>query len=276
VLPGRTALPMLLMISFIQKIGRRVFLLVGADGGGDGATERLVVLGEVERIAGKLFGEVLEQLLSESILFFAARGKCQKDLREGFQVAAAIHSLLYFLHAELFIAMNAAEPEHKACGTGQRADDVIGAAQGDIGVVGIGTLLEEHFSVGIRFFQVLQRVVVFLQEHAAGVGLHAGGQREYIKTFRIARMLLEALKSQRAGLDDGGFKALHAAGIRSAYNASEEALVIEEIVAGEDVLKIELLEDIAGGNGDLSERLVGMIAGPFLKDVAGFRKLLYV
>src|SRR5208283_2257829 len=64
--------------------------------------------------------------------------------------------------------------------------------------------------------------------------------------------------------------------VRSAGNAAEEALVIEEVVAGENVLDVKLLEEITGGNGDLAERFVGMIIGPLLKDFAGFREFLNV
>jgi len=82
-------------------------------------------------------------------------------LGEGLQVAAAINGLLHLLHAEPFVAVNAAEPKHEARRTGERADDVVGAAESDIGVEGVRALLEEKFGVDVRFFQVLQRVVMF-------------------------------------------------------------------------------------------------------------------
>src|SRR5208337_765110 len=89
-------------------------------------------------------------------------------------------------------------------------------------------------------------------------------------------MILEALKRKSAGICRCGIETTDAVRVRSAGNAAEEALVIEEVVAGENVLEIRLLEEIAGGKGDLAERFVGMIVGPFLKDIAGFREFLNV
>ena len=184
-----------------------------ADKGWGGTAEGLLVLSDVDEIAGEFFGEVFQEFLSESILFFAARGERQKDLGEGLEVAPAINGFLYLLHAEPFVAVNAAEPKHEARRPGERADDVIGAAGSDIGVEGVRALLEEQFGVDVRFFQVLQRVEMFFQEHAVGVGFHAGSEREDIETFRIARVFLETLKRECARLGNGGLKALDAAGV---------------------------------------------------------------
>src|SRR5271157_148535 len=125
-----------------REVQPQAILLGRADNGWDGTAKGLLVFRDVDGIAGEFFGKVFQEFLRESILFFAAGGERQEDLGEGLQVVAAINGLLHLLHTEAFVAVNAAEPKHEARRPGQRADDVVGTAERDIGVVGVRALPE--------------------------------------------------------------------------------------------------------------------------------------
>ncbi len=117
---------------------------------------------------------------------------------------------------------------------------------------------------------------MFFQEHAIGIRLHAGRESHRVESLRVALVLLQALCSQHARLRGRILKPLDAAGIGSAGDASEKALVIQEIIAGEHPLAVKLLEQIAGRDGDLAEGLRRVFLRPLLKNRARFGEFLFV
>ena len=106
--------------------------------------------------------------------------------------------------------------------------------------------------------------------------MHPGAERQRIQSFGIARPALQALQGKRTRARNGILERFDAAGIGRARNAAEKALVIEEVVAGQDLLQEELLKKITSGQGDLAEWLGWVLRGPFLEEIARFVKLLFV
>src|SRR5208283_4128112 len=212
--------------------------------------------------AGKLFSEFLQVLGSKRILFLAAGREGQQDLGKRLQVVAVLGGFLHLGHAQSFVSVDAAEPENKSRGTRKRADDVISDAGSNVHVIGVGMVGQENFSAGIGFLQVLQRVVMFFQQHAVGVGLHASRKGESVETFRVVLVLLQTLSGQGSGLGCCVLKTLHPFGIRNSRDAAEKALVIQEVIAGEDLLVVKLFKKVAGRDGNLAERLGGILLRP--------------
>src|ERR1700730_785624 len=217
-------------------VRRRLSLLGRPHGRRNRAAERLGILGRIKWITGKLIGEFFEEFLCNRILFFAARGKREKNFREGLQVVAIFGGFGYLLHPKLFVAMNASEPKEKSRGARKRADDVIGAAKGHKGVVSVRAIGKQIGGIGVCFFEELQGVEMFFEEHAVGIGFHAGDQRHNVEALGIAGVLLDAPLRQGPRPHNLNIEILHALGIRLTRDATEEALVVEEIVAGEDAL----------------------------------------
>jgi len=89
-------------------------------------------------------------------------------------------------------------------------------------------------------------------------------------------MRFQALRGKRAGPGDGVFKTPHTARVGCAGDTAKKPLVVEKVIAGEDALEKEFLEKITGGERNLTERLLGMVGSPVLKDIASFGKLLHV
>ena len=172
--------------------------------------------------------------------------------------------------------MDTAKPEEETGRGRKRADHVIGDAGGNIGVVGIGMIVQEDLCIRIGFLEMLQGIVVFLEQHAVRIGLHPGTKHQSIEPLRIARLSLQAPRGKSAGAPDRILECLDASGVGRAGDAAEETLVIEKVIAREHALEKKLFEEVAGGDGDLAKRLVGMLGGPFLKDFTGFGKLLLI
>src|ERR1700730_19316448 len=101
--------------------GGQVSLLSWPHGRRDRPSQRLGILGRIKWITGKLIGEFFEEFLCNRILFFAARGKREKNFREGLKVVAIFGGFGYLLHPKLFVAMNASEPKEKSRGSRKRA-----------------------------------------------------------------------------------------------------------------------------------------------------------
>src|SRR5882757_449205 len=88
--------------------------------------------------------------------------------------------------------------------------------------------------------------------------------------------MFQARASQRTRLRCRIFKGFDAIRIRCAGDAAEEALVIQEIIAGEYSLAVELFEQIAGGNGNLAEGFCWILCRPFFKNYASFGEFLFI
>ncbi len=71
-------------------------------------------------------------------------------------------------------------------------------------------------------------------------------------------------------------KILDAARIGSAFDTAYKALVVEEILAGEDPLQEEFLEQITGSERNLAKGLIRIGRGPLLKNLASVRKFLLI
>src|ERR1700730_3950866 len=211
-------------------------------GGRNRPAEGFGVLRFIDRIAGEFLGEFLQVLDGQVVLFLAACGEGQQDLRKGFQIIGVIGGLFHLRHTERLLPMDAAEPQNKSRRTGQRADHVIGNTRGNVDVIGVGMLSKKQFGVAVGFFQMFQTVVMLFQKHAVGVRLHAGRESHCIEPFGVALVQFQALSSERARLGGRVLEPLDAVGIWSAGDAPKETLVIQEIITGEHSLAVELLE----------------------------------
>src|SRR6266851_1490561 len=138
--------------------------------------------------------------------------------------------------------MDAAEPQNKTRGAGERTDNVISDAGSNVNVVGVRMLGKQQFGVGVGFLKVFQTVVMLFQEHAVRIGLHPGGESHGVESLGVAFVLLQAHGSQRTRLRGCRLESFNAIRIRSASYAPEETLVIQEIIAGEHALQVKLLE----------------------------------
>src|SRR2546427_11692119 len=68
----------------------------------------------------------------------------------------------------------------------------------------------------------------------------------------------------------------HAVGGGFAVDAMQEFLFVEEEIAAQHALAVQLLEEIAGGDGHLAEGLVWIARFPVGKSFAGFGEFLLV
>src|ERR1700739_2151350 len=135
---------------------------------------------------------------------------------------------------------------------------------------------EKQLRIGVAFLESFQGIVMAFQEHAVGVGLHSGAEGQSVQALGITGRSFQSLSGQLGGPGYGILKAFHAAGIGGTGDAAEEALIVEKIIAGEDVLEEEFLEKITGSEGNVAEGLGGILLHPFLEHAARFGELLLV
>ena len=112
----------------------------------------------VKRALGKFLGQLAQEFPRQGVLFLAASRKGQHDFGERPEIAAVLRSVGDLLHAELFVAVNSAEPKSEAETRVQRANDVIGDAGRDVRVSSIGMPGEQLLGVIIGLFHALQAV----------------------------------------------------------------------------------------------------------------------
>src|SRR5258708_39656054 len=68
----------------------------------------------------------------------------------------------------------------------------------------------------------------------------------------------------------------HTLRIWPAVNPVQESLFVQEKVAGQYALKVQLLKEIAGGHGHLTERILRIAGFPACENFACFSELLLV
>src|SRR5260370_4068324 len=68
----------------------------------------------------------------------------------------------------------------------------------------------------------------------------------------------------------------HTRRIWPAVNPVQESLFVQEKVAGQYALQVQLLKEIAGGHGHLTERILRIAGFPGCENFAGFSELLLV
>src|SRR5260370_2040877 len=68
----------------------------------------------------------------------------------------------------------------------------------------------------------------------------------------------------------------HTLRIWPALNPVQESLFVQEKVAGQYALKVQLLKEIAGGHGHLTERVLRIAGFPACENFACFSELLLV
>jgi hypothetical protein len=90
------------------------------------------------------------------------------------------------------------------------------------------------------------------------------------------RICFLALPSKFAGASQRFAEMAHTLRIWPAVNPVQESLFVQEKVAGQYALKVQLLKEIAGGHGHLTERILRIAGFPACENFACFSELLLV
>ena len=172
--------------------------------------------------------------------------------------------------------MNSAESQEEARAAGEASNNVIGRPQRDIRVIGVRLLRQQSLGLFIGFLEPLQRFDMLLLENHIGVRFHSRRQGQSEERFRVAFIFFEAPARERSSEPDGFLKTLHARGVGFPLNAVQESFFIQEKIAGENILAIKLLKEVAGGHSNFAEWLVRMLRFPAGKLFASFCEVLNV
>src|SRR5260370_565877 len=172
--------------------------------------------------------------------------------------------------------MNSTEPKHEACAAREASDNVVGHSERDIRIIRFGPHRQQLLGILVGFLEPLQGLDMLLLENHVGIRFHSGRQGESEESFRVACVYLQALAGEFPGVLDSLLKTLHARRIGLAFNAVEEFFFVQEEIARERALAIELLEEVTGRNRNFAKRLAGILRFPAGKFFARFGNVLEI
>src|SRR5215510_11697406 len=126
-----------------------------------------------DRVLRKLAGELREQRAGAVELILALGGEREESLGERLQISATLGRHLQLLHASLAVAGDASEPQKEALVAGETADDVVGRAERDVGVMGVGIDGEQPLGLLLGATDVSKGRQLALLDHGLEVPLHS-------------------------------------------------------------------------------------------------------
>src|SRR4029077_8802034 len=137
-------------------------------------------------------------------------------------------------------------------------------------------LRKQFLRISVSFFHLLEAGDMPFLQNRFRIRFHSGGKRERKKGFSIVGICFLALPGKFAGAGESVAKMVHAPRIRTAVNPMQEFLFVQEKIAGQYALPGELLKEIAGGDGDLTKRLLRIAGFPAGESLTCFGESLLV
>ena len=186
----------------------------------------------------------------------APRHEREQRGRQRLQVVPAGGRRFELFHAAPPVAVHAAQPDEHALVRRQAADDVVGRAERDVGVDGVGLDCQEPSRGPFRAPDQTEARNLTLADQGLEVRLHAVGERQDEEAVRVVWIRLQPRLGHRARARVRGQKCGAALCVHRALDAAEQAVVVQEELRGQDPLPIELFEQVARRFGGGAQRVL--------------------